>query len=590
MLLFADMIANGRVLYRDATVYPLPGAFWLLAAAFRVFGASNLVARWILVLEFALFTALVFALVRRIAGPRLGWLAVAAMLVYRVWAFPHWNIYNYSSTALVLQLAALAVLLRFLASGRLATLAAAGLLFGLGVLCKQDYGAAVLAAFAATIAVAIRTAPAGTLPRPAAIAAGFLGPAALVGAAAGLVFWRTGVLGDVLRFTVLNHFVGMSSFEYSSFPSLLPLFGQDPLLRSVDGRDSYMPAILFVTDWPLLRESSFYRDTWLNDLALKLYYFAPYPIAAIGLARLVRRCAELREASRRPARLAEVALFALALALMLWVRINNPQDYVHLALLYWPMLLLPLVWLGEALARLWRAHPRFAAIALALLLVPAFAIAAYSARLAWRLRVLHDAPVPSERAGIFATPREAALLGEALAYIAQGSRPGKPSRSPLPRRRAGLRRAPRGLRRVSPARDPPRGAGGLDLAGSLAPPPRARAGRRGGRRAHPRQHSARRPGGSSPANGRRGPPGRLVRSPPPRGPASRSRSRPTACARRSSNGRSAPPRSSRTGAGSRSTLRSIAGPVAGCASSSRPPPRTRPAPRSRTGASPSPGW
>src|SRR5512139_3353497 len=71
LLLYADLVANGGELYRDATLYPLPGAFWLLAAAFRVFGPSNLVARWILVVEFSLLVALVFALFRRMAGPRL---------------------------------------------------------------------------------------------------------------------------------------------------------------------------------------------------------------------------------------------------------------------------------------------------------------------------------------------------------------------------------------------------------------------------------------------------------------------------------------------------------------------------------------
>ena len=425
LLLYADLIANGGELYRDATVYPLPGAFWLLAAAFRIFGASNLVARWILVVEFALFVALLFALFRRIAGPRLAWLAVASMLVYRVWAFPHWHMYNYSSTALLLQLAALWLLLRFFDSGRFATLVSAGLLFGLGVLCKQDYGATALLAFTATIAVAVRSAPAGARPRLGPIAAGFLGPAALVGAAAGLHFWRAGVLGDVLRFTVLNHFVGMSTFEYSSFPDLLPLFAQDPALRSADGLTAYMPAILYVADWQLLRESRFFQDTWLLDLALKLYYAAPYPILAFGLFRLVRRRAELRDPATRQARLAEVALFAWAAALMVCVRVNKPQDFAHLAVLYWGMLLLPLLWLGDGLGRLRAVRPRLAAALFALWLAPALAVAGYSARLAWRLRVLHDTPIPSARAGISVTPNEAALLGDALAYLRERSRPGE---------------------------------------------------------------------------------------------------------------------------------------------------------------------
>jgi hypothetical protein len=424
LLLYADLIANGGELYRDATVYPLPGAFWLLAAAFRVFGASNLVARWIVVIEFSLFVALVFALFRRMAGARLAWVAVGSMGVYRVWAFPHWHMYNYSSTALVLLLASLLALLRFFDSGRRATLAFAGLLFGLGVLCKQDYGAVALLAFAATLAVHARTAPAPR-PRLAPLAAAFLGPAALVGAAAGLHFWRAGVLGDVVRFAVLNHFVGMSTFEYSSFPDLLPLFAQDPALRSYDRLPTYIPAIVYVVDWLPLRESRVFQQTWLYDLALKLYYYAPYPIVAFGLLRLVRRRAELAAPATRRARLAELALFAFGAALMVWVRLNKPQDYVHLAVLYWPMLLLPLLWLGGWLARRHHTHPRHAAVALALLLVPASAVVAYSAHLAWRLRTLHDTPIPGERGGIFVTHNEAAVLGQALEYVAGRSAPGE---------------------------------------------------------------------------------------------------------------------------------------------------------------------
>jgi hypothetical protein len=424
LLLYADLIANGRELYRDATVYPLPGAFWLLALAFRVFGASNLVARWILVVEFALLVALVFALFRRMAGARLAWAAVAAMLVYRVWAFPHWHMYSYSSTALLLQLAALAVLLRAFDSGRRAAFAAAGLLFGLGVLCKQDYGAAALAAFATASVAWARTAP-QPQPRLAPLAASFLAPAAAVGLAAGLHFWRAGILGEVLRFTVWNHFVGMSSFDYSSFPALFPLFGQDPALRSIDGLTAYMPAIVYVVDWELFYRSRLFQATALYDLAMKLYYHAPWAIVAFGTVRLVRRRGELRDPTTRRARLAELALFAFGAALSAWVRVNKPQDYVHLAVLYWPIALLPLLWVGEALARLRAVRPRLAVAAAALVLLPSLAFAAYSARLAWRLRTLHDTPIPGERGGIFVTRNEAALLADALDYVRARSAPGE---------------------------------------------------------------------------------------------------------------------------------------------------------------------
>jgi hypothetical protein len=425
LLLFADVIARGGELYRDATVYPLPGAFWLLATAFRIFGTSNLVARWILVVEFALFVALLFALFRRMAGGRLAWIAVASMLVYRVWVFPHWHMYSYSTTALLLQLAALVTLLRYFESGRRSILTLSGLLFGLGVLCKQDYGAAALVAFAATSAIAVHSSPTEPRPRLWPVAAGFLGPAALVGAAAGLYFWRTGVLDDVLQFTILNHFVGMSSFEYSSFPPLLPLFAQDPALRSDDTLPSYIPAILYVADWQRLHGSRWFQETALFELVLKLYYFAPYAILAFGGIRLFFRRAQLRDPALRTARLAELALFALGAALMAWVRINKPQDYVHLAVLYWPMVLLPLLWLRDGLGRLRAARPRLALATLALLLVPALALAAYSTRLVWRLRTLHDTPIPSQRAGISVTRNQARILGELLDYIDERSGPGE---------------------------------------------------------------------------------------------------------------------------------------------------------------------
>jgi hypothetical protein len=424
LVLYADLIAGGGELYRDATVYPLPGAFWLLALAFRAFGASNLVARWILVVEFSLLVALVFALFRRMAGARLAWASVAAMGVYRVWAFPHWHMYSYSSTALLLQLAALLVLLRGFDSGRRATFAAAGLLFGLGVLCKQDYGAAALAAFAATLVAYARTAP-EPRPRLAPLAASFLAPAAAVGLAAGLHFWRAGIVGDVIRFTVWNHFVGMSSFEYCSFPALFPLFGQDPALRSVDGLTAFMPAIVYVADWELFFRSRLFQETALYDLAMKLYYHAPWALVACGALRLVRRRGELRDPATRRARLAELALFAFAAALQAWVRVNKPQDYVHLAVLYWPAALLPLLWLRDAHARLRAARPRLAVAAAALALAPALAFSAYSARLAWRLRTLHDTPIPGERGGIFVTRNEAALLADALDYLGARSAPGE---------------------------------------------------------------------------------------------------------------------------------------------------------------------
>ena len=53
VLQFADLRLRGGEFYRDATFYPLPGAFHFLALVFDVFGASILVSRWVVILEFA---------------------------------------------------------------------------------------------------------------------------------------------------------------------------------------------------------------------------------------------------------------------------------------------------------------------------------------------------------------------------------------------------------------------------------------------------------------------------------------------------------------------------------------------------------
>jgi hypothetical protein len=212
ILLYADIIAKGGELYRDATVYPLPGAFYFLAWVFGFVEPSNLVARWIVMLEFAVLVGLVFVLLRTLVPPGWALAGVLLMFLYRIWAFPHWHMYNYSSTALLVQLAALLGLLRFMDTGKRAWLLLAGLLFGVGVFCKQDYGAATLVALGSTLAVYALSGPPAARPSFWTLSAWFLAPAALVGAATALHFLRQGLFGEFIQLTVLNHFIGMSSY------------------------------------------------------------------------------------------------------------------------------------------------------------------------------------------------------------------------------------------------------------------------------------------------------------------------------------------------------------------------------------------
>ncbi len=419
LLQYADLIANGGELYRDATVYPLPGAFWLLAAAFRIFEPTILLARWIVVIEYTLFTLLVLAWLRRLVSTP--WLVIAygALLLYRIWSFPHWHMYSYSTTALLLLLAALLLLLRFFESGQRRWLALSGLAFGLGVLCKQDYGAAALLAVGVALPVYARTAGRreGLLP----LLGAFFAPAALVGAAAGFHFWRVGLIGDVLQLTVLNHFVGIANYAYPAFPDLFPLFGQDPALRDVAGRAQYMPALLFTADWQAMRESWLYQHTALYDFAMKLYYYGPYALVFAGGVRLLRRRAALGEPARRAGFLAELLLVAFAAALVLLVTLNRPQDYVHLVVLYWPLIALGLVLASGALA----GRPRLAAITAIAIFLPAAVFVLYSVRLVERFTTLYSAPIDNARAGVRVLPVEARLLENVVAYVHANSEPGE---------------------------------------------------------------------------------------------------------------------------------------------------------------------
>ena len=48
--------------------------------------------------EFAAFAAVVYPLVRQLAPPGVAWAGVALAVVYKLWAFPHWQMYSYSTT------------------------------------------------------------------------------------------------------------------------------------------------------------------------------------------------------------------------------------------------------------------------------------------------------------------------------------------------------------------------------------------------------------------------------------------------------------------------------------------------------------
>lgn len=416
MLYFAELVRTGGTLYRDAVSYPLPGSFYLLALIFSLFEPSILVSRWAVVAEFSLFCALVFVWIRRLLPTSWAWLGFVGLLLYRVWSFPHWQFFSYSTTALLFLVTAMGMLLRFLDGGARGWLLSSGVVFGVGVFCKQDYGAAALLAITATLALWARSSPAPTWPTFRRAYSAFLGPAALVGLAAAVHFAWQGVLGDVLRMTVVNHFVGIATFEYPSFPDLWPLLDQDPELRGRQGRELYMPAIAMTAGWPQLEQLSLYRETALYDLLLKSFFFGPYvfvPVAAVLTWIWWRRH------PRSGACWAEVLLTSFAAALVLLISLNRPQDYLHLAVLYWPMLCLAFV----HVARLGRRRPVLGGALRGAWIVALLGVALVSGYLLRELRHRYDTPLDLPRSGIRVKSGEAKVLEEVVDYVRSRTRP-----------------------------------------------------------------------------------------------------------------------------------------------------------------------
>jgi hypothetical protein len=411
ILMFADIVANGGELYRDATLLPLPGAFYFLALAFKIFGPSIIVARWIVLVEFALLCAFAFALVRRTASPAFAWGGVLLLFVYRVWAFPHWHMYSYSTMSLCLLAGGLVSLFRFLETENLRWLGGAGFVTGLAVLCKQDYGVAGLIAMNLVLIAKRVSADAPARPGLATLFARYDGPAVAVGAVTALHFLRQGLFLEMLQQTLLNHLVGIATFDYSSLPPLLPLFEQSDLLRSPFGFGTYVPVILFEVDWNRLLSSAFYNATILWDLGIKLFFYAPYLVALFGGWRLWRLRGALRDPSLRLGYLRELALYALAASLI--AILNKPVDYIHVAILYWPLLCLLLVYAHALVA----GRPKLAWALGAVSLVPALAVTSYSAFLMAKLVAKNDQPLRGDRAGVYVPANQERVIGEAVDYV-----------------------------------------------------------------------------------------------------------------------------------------------------------------------------
>lgn len=408
MLSLAAEINRGRMLYRDVYVdAPFPAAFYVLAGWFCLLGTSVWAERLLAVGVFAVFVG---ASVRTATFvlPRIGVAVVAVLLLcYRIWAFPHWQVYSYSSLAMTLLAVATAVLAAGGARPRAVRVLAAGVLAGGAILSKQDYGVACTGALGLYLLVRGLPSLAGAGGWRGGVRDGVLfgGGAALVVAPVLLAIAAAGAWEAFVYQTVLLPLAGIGGDAYLPLPAWLPLLRQDGALRVNIG--SYLPSILVTVRWPEIAAGWAYRETALWDVGLKIVYHLPFMVWCAAAAWW-----SLRVVARRPPDRGRLLVFSWAGGLLL--AFNRPHDWVHLMMIYPPALLLGAVLVRDAL----ETAPRMVHWAIATIGTIALAVlAADSVRLGRTLRVAHQWPIATPRGGFYTDAAHGPILMDVLGML-----------------------------------------------------------------------------------------------------------------------------------------------------------------------------
>jgi hypothetical protein len=418
-LQIADQLNQGSLLYRDAVHVAWPGVFYFTAGLFRVFGTSVLVTRCFMVLAFSLLVALVYVLARGVAGRGPALLAALSAVSYRMWALPHWHVINYSSLAMLLQVAGVTLVASDLKHPRRRRIALAGLLGGLAAVFKQDSGCVFIVGMAAFLWSDDRNARRG---RPASTADGrrfesfvlaALAPVAatVLGlAAAGLAgewFEQTAWLPLVRGKLWAVHATGHEG-PYLSFPPLWPLFAQSDAIRHA-GFFNYFPPILLDMHWQEIARSGLFRHTVLPEMFVRAVYLAPYVLLVCLGARMLWLARVAPESTTSLRRRRGWLLFVFAAGALL--SFNRPRDWVHLMVLYVPTLILVAPAIDALAGRGWGARRRLvmgvAGIAVGVSLASSVAVAVAMHR-------FYAAPLASPRAGVHVRLDTARLVDSVL--------------------------------------------------------------------------------------------------------------------------------------------------------------------------------
>ncbi|MFP6663484.1 MAG: hypothetical protein VCC00_04720 [Deltaproteobacteria bacterium] len=423
ILAIATDINRGDLLYRDIYIDgPMPLAFETLAAWFRATGPSVLASRWLAMLVFGVYTAATYRVSREALarGPALAF--VVFLLCWRVWSFPHWQVYSYSAVSAALLLVAAAILANALRRDSSRLRLFAGFFLGLGVLAKQNYGGLVAIAFGLLLLA---------LPwlegrkRPSLREA--LGPAWQLTAGALLialpvlgVYVYAGAGEQIFHQTLLFPISMFDDQFYTLLPDLQPFFAQDTGLRQQIG--SYFPSLPATLWWKdcagcfaaNINTGGLYEDTALFDILLKLVYWSPLVFGVFATCVVLARAARARREGLSEAMRGQLLVLALGLGFL--AAFSKPRDWVHLMMIYPPVLLAALMAGQAALAR-WPAFlPRAAA---GLLYTGLILLLASTLAMVLDMRRVFDHYLAFERGQVYADRQNGPLIDAVVAWQKQ---------------------------------------------------------------------------------------------------------------------------------------------------------------------------
>lgn len=429
ILAIATDINRGQVLYRDVYIDgPMPLAFETLARWFRIAGTSVLASRWLAVLGFAVYASAMYRVSREVLARPASLAFVLFLLCYRVWAFPHWQVYSYSLLAATLLLVATVVLLWAIETRSAGWRLAAGMVLGLGVLAKQDYGGMVSVAFGLLMLALpwLEGRERGTGLAPLVPAFQLTCGALLVVVPVLGLYVLAGAGEALLQQTLLFPLSVIDDQRYTVLPDLRPLLTQDASLRAQIG--SYFPSLPATLWWKdcegcfasHLGAGRIYNDTAIVDTAIKLLYWSPM---AFGIFAAVVQAGRTLRDGVPISRETRAGLVVLALGLGFLAAFNKPRDWVHLMMIYPPVLLAGLGAAGTVLRHLPRAvvSLSYAAACAGMLLLAGATIA-----MILDMRRVFDHPLPFARGGVYADRQNGPLIDAVVAWQDEKIAPGVP--------------------------------------------------------------------------------------------------------------------------------------------------------------------